>query len=686
MGKKNKSRKRGSHTEGLKEHAAASMRTVDNKRIKTWLCIITGVFAFMLYAQTISFSYAYDDYTVIVENNIVKKGVKGIPELLRTDYWAGFSEGFVKEGQGLIYRPTSTVMFALEWELFPDNPKVSHFINVLLYAFTCIGVFFLLCYLFRRQSLFIPFACALLFAAHPIHTEVVSNIKSRDELLCFFFAVLSGLFFLKFYLNKRVVPLILGGLFFFLALLSKETAITFLACIPLMLFIADGFKLKTQLLAFLALTGCIAIYLLIRSQVNIGISTTGKIEYFTNVMAAAENSGDRFGTAIFILLRYIGLLILPHPLVSDYSYAQIELKHIGNSLVILSVLIHGAAGVYALLKIRKRSMVAFAILFYMITLAPVANIVFLIGSTMAERFLYIPSLGFCILVTLLLGRITNTLSNRGGYASLGNFFAKHSLMLWIVAGLLTLYSIKTYSRSSDWKNNLTLFSKDSRTSDKSSRMHYAYGSSLFASIDSTQQSLEEINNIYTITKSEMEAAIAIYPEYANAYISLGTIYKDRQDYKAAAVSLEKGRLYYPKPNSMLFKNMGYVYLKNGQYDKSIAALDSFLIMEPPTYEIYNNKGSALFGLKKYAEALTVFMKANNLNPNDIEVLKNIGRCYIYLKQYDKAEEYFKRVLAMEPNKSDNYQFLGLTYQLMNDSTRGNPLMRQYEAMKAAERK
>jgi len=110
------------------------------------------------------------------------------------------------------------------------------------------------------------------------------------------------------------------------------------------------------------------------------------------------------------------------------------------------------------------------------------------------------------------------------------------------------------------------------------------------------------------------------------------------------------------------------------------------LTDTATAEILNNKGSALFGLKKYEDALPIYIRANAMNPGDIEVLKNIGRCHIYLKQYDKAEEYFKRVLAMEPNKSENYQFLGLTYQLMNDSARGNPLMRQFEAMKAVERK
>jgi len=687
MSKQKKKLKTASrHSEKTAVSMGGSVTGPDAERkIKIRLGIVVAIFAFVLYAQTISFSYAYDDYTVIVENTIVKKGIEGIPELLKTDYWYGFNEGFAKEEKGLIYRPASLVLFALEWEFFPDNPAISHFINVLIYAITCLLLFLLVCRIFGSRGIIAAFICTMLYAAHPLHTEVVSNIKSRDELLCFLFAIISLLFFSTYYFKNKVYALVAGGVFFFLSVLSKETGITFLVIIPLSLFIINGFNLRRQSLAVLTLSIFTFLFFFIRYRLNIGVDTGGQIAMFTNVMAGAESTGDRLATAFFILGKYIGLLLFPHPLVSDYSYAQTEIKSLANPVVLFSIVLYVAAGIYAVLNIRKRSMVAFAILFYLFTLSPVSNILFLIGSTMAERFMYIPSLGFCILLTLLLLKIAGQ-KQYVAASSLSQFFSKHATVFFIMAIIVLCYSVKTFSRSSDWKNNLSLFEKDSQTSPKSSRMHYGYGTALMRSVDSNSLNLPETNEIYDRAKAAYERALEIYPEYANAYLALGLIAKNRKDYKEAVVNMEKGQAYYSRPNSNMYRDIGYVYLKNGQFEKSLAALDSFLLTDTATADILNNKGSALFGLKKYADALAVFMNANKMNPNDIEILKNIGRCHIYLKQYDKAEEYFKRILAMEPGKSENYQFLGLTYQLMNDSARGNPLMRQYEAMKAAERK
>jgi protein O-mannosyl-transferase len=122
---------------------------------------------------------------------------------MSSDYWYGFTGN----KQGAIYRPASLIMFAIEWTLFPDNPIPSHFINVLLFSLTCVILFHLLSRLFQN-NLIVPLICTLLYAAHPIHTEVVNNIKSRDEILCFLFSIVSLLFFLRYYSTKNISTLV----------------------------------------------------------------------------------------------------------------------------------------------------------------------------------------------------------------------------------------------------------------------------------------------------------------------------------------------------------------------------------------------------------------------------------------------------------------------------------------------
>src|ERR1039457_6972183 len=99
------------------------------RKLKISLGIIIAVFAFILYAQSISFNYTYDDIAVTSQNKIIRMGISGIPTILKTDYWYGYKDNL----RGPVYRPVSLVMFALEWQLFPDNPHVYHFINILLY-------------------------------------------------------------------------------------------------------------------------------------------------------------------------------------------------------------------------------------------------------------------------------------------------------------------------------------------------------------------------------------------------------------------------------------------------------------------------------------------------------------------------------------------------------------------------
>src|ERR1017187_6057894 len=161
--------------------------------LKTSLWIIIAVFAFILYAQSISFSYTLDDHPVTDQNKLIKMGLAGIPTLIITDYVYGFDAKM----RGPVYRPTSLIIFAIEWQFFPNNPHFFHLINVLFFTITCGLLYSLLCKLFEKQNLIFPFVCSLLYVSHPIHTEVVNNIKSLDEILCFLFGILSIFFFIK---------------------------------------------------------------------------------------------------------------------------------------------------------------------------------------------------------------------------------------------------------------------------------------------------------------------------------------------------------------------------------------------------------------------------------------------------------------------------------------------------------
>src|SRR3972149_9432274 len=182
----------------------------------TWFAVISAVIGFCLYVNTVKHDYVLDDVGAITGNEFVMEGISGIPKILSVGMWH-----FDNVNLGY-YRPLSMITFAIENQFFPKNPHVSHLGNVILYAMTGLFLCMLLMNLFRNFHPIFSFITTLLFIAHPIHTEVVANIKSRDEILAFLNLII-GVFLLLFaYKNQKTnfKLIFLSCIFFYFALLS----------------------------------------------------------------------------------------------------------------------------------------------------------------------------------------------------------------------------------------------------------------------------------------------------------------------------------------------------------------------------------------------------------------------------------------------------------------------------------
>lgn len=171
-----------------------------------------------------------DDYSVIKENQLTQQGTKALKEIFSSSYREGYANN-----ESNLYRPLSKAMFAIEWQLSPDNPHFHHFVNVLLYALGCVLLFFVLIR-YTKINVYFLFLVVMLFAAHPIHTEVVANIKSRDEILSMIFLLLSLLAISSYLKSSKTLHFVLALVAFFLGLLSKESAIVYVALVPLFIY------------------------------------------------------------------------------------------------------------------------------------------------------------------------------------------------------------------------------------------------------------------------------------------------------------------------------------------------------------------------------------------------------------------------------------------------------------------
>jgi tetratricopeptide (TPR) repeat protein len=614
-----------------------------SKKLKYTLAIIIGVFAFILYSGSLTHDYTLDDHPVIDENSITTRGLDGIPILLNTDYWFGAGQ---EQSRGPVYRPASMIVFATVWEFSPNNPHAYHFINVLLYAITCIILFLVLNQLFKHQDLLFPFACALLYTAHPIHTEVVNNIKSLDEILCLLFGLISLSQVLRYTTTNSKLALILGGVSFYLSLISKETGITFLVIIPLAVYFFRESSIKRISIPFFVLLLLTGIWLLVRMSIFKELpQNTGTVSsVLNNTLNAAPDSSSRYATVFYILLRYLGLLLLPHPLSSDYSFSEIKLQTFSDPMALLGLIIYVGMGVYAILSFRKKSVLSFAILFYLITLAPVSNFFFLVGSTMAERFLYIPSVGFCMVLAYFLAKIIKSVHSKSAPRDLGQFLSYNKSALLIMVAISVLYFIKTTSRTKDWKDNISLLSQDVKVSTNSARANQILGSALM--LDAMKAPDATIRTAgFVSAKAYLMKALQIYPHY-----------------------------YAP------LSHLGVIYLYEGKFDSAHASLKRGLELMPNDVDLNFNYGLVLFNQKKYDEAIRVLNHTVQLSPAHESAHYNLAALYQNTRDHDKAITHYAKVLEINPNNANAYYNTSVMLRARGENAKADEFLKKAQSL------
>jgi hypothetical protein len=198
--------------------------------------------AFLLYANTLTHGFVLDDAIVITDNMYTQQGVKGVGGILSKDTFFGFFKVEGKETlvSGGRYRPMTLVIFAFLYQLVGASPFIFHFLTVLLFAATCVLFYHTLLLLFggasNDRAALLAWLAAVLFAVHPIHTEVVANIKGCDEIVTLLGSLATLYFVVKAYDTGLSKWKILAGITFFLACLSKENAAAFVVIIPLALW------------------------------------------------------------------------------------------------------------------------------------------------------------------------------------------------------------------------------------------------------------------------------------------------------------------------------------------------------------------------------------------------------------------------------------------------------------------
>jgi tetratricopeptide (TPR) repeat protein len=635
--------------------------------------VVLFLLAILLYGNTIPHGYALDDSIVITDNIYTQKGIAGIGKIFTTDAFEGFFKAKKNLVEGGRYRPLSIATFAVEWSLSKRNPQLSHFGNVILYGALGLLLFAFLRMLFpgsdpRKWWLGIPFLITVLFMAHPIHTEVVANIKGRDELMALLFLVGAMIAAFKYVDTKVFLWLPVAFMSFLLALLSKETPLPFVVILPMtLLFFRRNVKVVGYLAASAPIWLATGIYLVIRMSV-IGTGTGGEDSQLgteiLNDPFIGTSAVDRLATVMLTWGMYLVKLVVPIQLSHDYYFNQIPVTTFGDPLVLLSMAANVCLLVSAVWLVVKRNAIGYGILFYFISFSITSNLVISIGTTMGERFVFVPSLGFVIALVLGL----QGLSQRWKQP------AAMKYVFYIVAGITVLFALKTVTRNMVWKDNYTLFTTDVTHSPNSAKARTSAGGAMIDRADDPKTKPGDKTRLLQDAVVHLQAAVKIYPKHGNAWLLLGNAQHKLDDFAASLASYEKCIAYKPALFDA-YKNAAITARKIKRYD--LAA--SYYRREIKARSDQDPKDKAIpslwfdygFNYEEWVDhadsAIAAYTTAVQLDPKMAKAYGQIGRVYgMQLGNLDQAIIYGEKAIAIDPKLDWVYENVGIATAMKGD--------------------
>ncbi|MBI5560925.1 MAG: tetratricopeptide repeat protein [Deltaproteobacteria bacterium] len=631
----------------------------------TAIAIIIAV-SIGVYLNTLPNGFVYDDEFQVLKNLWIKD-VRYLPEIFRSHVGAPFAGEFVGGRVANYYRPVMYIILMIDYYIFGLKPWGFHLINILFHAGVSV-LFFLIAPLFFGQSSRTPedgegykraFAliAALLFSTHPVHTEAVAWVSGIPELSFTLFYLISFYLYIKAgeVWGKRSI---LSVIFFFLAALSKETALT----LPILLLAYD-YSLAPpltprergrRLWRYLPY--------LIAAGINFMLRTYA-IGGFAPLKRHPELSNYGYFINIFPLFsRYLEKLILPLNLNAYYvlhpASSVFEWRVMLSVIITLSFIL----GAYFLRRVNRAAF--FSLLWIAVPILPVLYIPALGENTFADRYLYLPSAGFVILLTLLLERIYY-----------GRKFWRHTLSvaISILVVIIGLYCAGTVKRNTVWKDNYTLWLDAVEKSPDDAIPHGSLANAYFGRglIDKAVEHYEialrlkpgffyghtnlaiayQEKGLIDKAVGHYKIALRLRPDYPEPYNNLGIIYARQGLFDEAIAEFETAVRLEPR-YAEAQNNLGLAYQNKGWTDRAIGQYKTALTIKPDYPQVHNNLGMAYEEEGRLAEAIEEYGTALRLKSDYANAHYNMGDAYYKEGRFDEAIKEFQMTLELEPGNSE----------------------------------
>lgn len=585
----------------------------------------------LIYCNSLNNQFVFDDLPLIRDNPSIKN-LAQVPSYL----FAGIDNA--------PYRPLRWISYAIDYQLSGLNPLAYHISNILFHLLTTIIVYATIAAM--TGSARTAFFAACLFAVHPVHTDSVTYISGRRDILSTLFYLLGFNFFVRSRRNHRTGLLAPALACYLLAIASKEMAVT----LPAIFFFYDLIRnLPREGSLFrrcsAALGKIVAGYKLFYLFF---LSTAILFTCYKVLIKSPSNKVGLYGGDMYIqmltvgkiLVYYIKQLLLPVTLIADYSFNSFPLAtHFYEPATLVSLVALCLLLIITMKLLAGNSIMAFAVIWFFVTLLPVSHI-FPHHELLAEHYLYLPSFGFVLLMAILLDRASSPL--RLHYYTYGLFTV-----------IVVLFSLRTFDRNYDWKDSFTLWSKTVKTVPHCVRALNNLGIEYYNRKD------------YSTAKRLYQEAIQLQPAYEKAYYNLGNVYKEEHDYERALTMYAKVAELNPK-NVMNSNNLGNAYAMKKRYQEAIASYQLALQHQPDYAEAYNNLGNVYRSLKNPVVAVTHYQKALSLNPHYADARNNLAGAYGDLKDYDQAIEILDMFMGKNPYDPVTATRLGGMYEKKGD--------------------
>ena len=595
----------------------------------TFLLLI--ILPWIVYCNTLTNDFVFDDLPLILGD--------GTPPALKT------ISNNIKVSTGEYgYRPVRLLSYAIDYYLTGLNPLSYHISNITYHTINTLLVYFITLFLLSNRVT--AFFTALLFAVLPVHTDSVTYLAGRRDILFTLFYLFGLYTFLKYRQTKRFTFLLSSIAAYLLSIGSKEMGVT----LPVLFLIYDlvnnlpeevkDFRLHPAKEIAKTVKRIWVEHKYFYCTFLIGALTFSYYKIFIN---SPSHQAGYYGNSILvtfltvskIIIHYIKLLLFPVNLIADYSYDAFPLASSLFEWSVLSSLILLLLILYILLRIlTRKKWIAFGGIWFFITLLPVCHII-PHHELLAEHYLYLPSYGYCLIAALF---FTELFENK-----------RYSpLVLSILITIIVLLSLRIIDRNRDWTNGMTLWTKTVKTVPRCARAQNNLG----------VEYLKE--GKYKEALTHFEAALQMKPKYAEAHNNKGLVYKEQGLYDQAIGSFTNA-IRFKKRYFEAVNNLALTFQYKENYNLAIKLFKNIIKRKPRPAKAYNNLGVVYQITGQLELAKEHFSIALQLDPNHIEARNNLGIWYKNKGWYDEAIEEFKQVLLLQPDLAEVRCNLGAVY-------------------------